>query len=119
MKKTSYHINPYRVRDGVMGSTDDYGLTGAFMIPMQSGKWATVVASDGLGWEHVSVSLPNRCPNWEEMCIIKSLFWDPEEAVMQIHPKDSEYVNNHPYCLHLWRPSWGVQTPPLELVGVK
>lgn len=56
------------------------------------------------GWEHASVSLRNRCPTWDEMCAIKDIFWGEEEAVMQVHPPRSEYVNLHPYCLHLWKP---------------
>lgn len=79
-----------------------------------------VIYSDGGGWEHVSVSAGNRCPNWDEMCLVKSLFWDHEDVVMQLHPKRSEYVNNHRYCLHLWRPNNGavIPTPPPELVGI-
>ena len=23
---------------------------------------------------------------------------------MQLHPAEQEYINQHPYCLHLWRP---------------
>ena len=60
-------------------------------------------ASEGAGWEHVSVSLPDRCPTWEEMSFIKNLFWDEEDFVIQIHPAGSDYVDLHPYCLHLWR----------------
>lgn len=63
-----------------------------------------VIFSEGLGWDHVSVSLPTRCPTWEEMCYVKNVFFDEHEAVMQLHPPRSEYVNNHPYCLHLWKP---------------
>jgi len=79
----------------------------------------TVLFSDGLGWEHVSVSTRGRPPNWEEMCAVKNLFWDPDDVVMQLHPARAEYVNLHPHCLHLWRPSSGVSipTPPRELVG--
>jgi len=79
------------------------------------------IASDGEGWEHVSVSLSvKRTPNWEEMCMIKDLFWDEEDVVIQIHPKKSEYVNNHNYCLHLWRPvNENIKTPHNELVGIK
>ena len=78
-------------------------------------------ASDGGGWEHVSVSLSvKRCPDWEEMCMIKNLFWDPEDCVVQFHPPASEYINNHPYVLHLWRPiGKQIETPPSILVGVK
>lgn len=43
------------------------------------------------------------CPTWEEMCVIKEMFFEPEERVVQYHPPESEYVNSHPYCLHLWR----------------
>ena len=68
-----------------------------------------VVASDGGGWDHVSVTPCNRkrqtCPTWEEMCAIKDMFFYPEEAAVQYHPPQSQYVNNHPYCLHLWRPN--------------
>lgn len=56
-----------------------------------------------MGWEHVSVSLYNRLPTWDEMCLVKSLFWDEEETVIQFHPKKSQYVNQHPFCLHLWK----------------
>jgi hypothetical protein len=80
----------------------------------------TVVFSDGLGWEHVSVSTPGRPPNWEEMCFVKDLFWAPDDVVMQLHPARSEYVNTHPHCLHLWRPvGEAIPHPPSILVGVR
>ena len=73
------------------------------------GRSFTVVASSDGGWEHVSVSPRNQkrksCPTWEEMCAIKDMFFEQEERVVQYHPPKSEYVNNHPYCLHLWRPT--------------
>lgn len=79
----------------------------------------TILFSNGGGWEHVSVSTPGRCPNWDEMCFVKNLFWDPDDVVMQIHPAAAKYINNHPYCLHLWRPTAdgvAIPTPPLEFV---
>lgn len=63
-----------------------------------------VIASWGLGWDHVSVSRSGRCPDWEEMCRVKDAFFEPEECVIQFHPPKSRYVNMHPFCLHLWRP---------------
>jgi hypothetical protein len=102
-----------------------YGMNGMFMVPY-CGKILQCIASDGSGWEHVSVSIGNgsktikRCATWDEMCFVKNLFWEPEETVVQFHPAKSEYVNNHPYCLHLWRPTDGkLQTPPNDMVGVK
>jgi hypothetical protein len=62
----------------------------------------------------------NRPPNWEEMCFVKDLFWDTEEAVMQLHPPKSRWINNHNYCLHLWRPTnQEIPLPPDETVGKK
>jgi hypothetical protein len=78
------------------------------------------LVGDGKGWEHVSVSLPNRVPDWEEMSYIKDLFWDETECVMQLHPPKKDYVNYHPYCLHLWRPiSAEIPRPPSSMVGPK
>lgn len=83
------------------------------------GKWFRCHASDGGGWEHVSV-VPlsgNNVPTWKEMCAIKEMFFEDEEAVMQIHPKKSEYVNVHKNCLHLWRPTGAeMPLPPKEFV---
>ena len=109
--------NQYRIRDGELGSTDEIGNNGAFLILYQSFT-LRVIASDGMDWEHVSVSLPNRTPNWREMCFIKDLFWDGEDVVIQYHPAKSEYVNVHENCLHLWKPvDFEMQAPPKELAG--
>lgn len=91
---------------------------GHFEIPYRT-VLLTVIAADGeeTMWEHVSVSLPNRCPNWQEMSFIKDLFFAPEETVLQFHPPKSEYVDCHPYCLHLWKPLGQViDLPPRILV---
>lgn len=77
-----------------------------------------VIASWGGGWEHVSVSLPNRCPSWDEMEAVKRIFWRDDECAMQLHPALSQYVNYHPYSLHLWRPiGQTIPLPPVEFVG--
>ncbi len=66
-------------------------------------KPLSIIGSWCMGWEHVSVAYANKLPSWDEMCKIKSLFWNDNECVVQYHPPKSEYVNNHPYCLHLWK----------------
>jgi hypothetical protein len=116
--------NRHRVKTGKWGSDDSEGKNGMFTFAMKSkvGKNVNVatIASDQEGWEHVSVSLPglNRCPTWEEVCFVKSLFWDDEDCVVQYHPAKSESVNYHPYCLHLWRPvGRDILTPPPLFVG--
>lgn len=124
----SFHVpNLYRVRTGRFATDDSIGNAGAFFIPnpYRRSMPLKVIASDGddgtadHGWEHVSVSYPDRCPTWQEMCLVKSLFWDEEDAVMQLHPPRSTWVNNHNFCLHLWRPTGAaVPLPPQWMVGV-
>lgn len=114
----------YRVRNGVMGSRHFEG-GGLFIIPGPYKRELRVIASSGdaeLGilWEHVSVSTVGRCPNWPEMDLIKRLFWDDEETVMQLHPPRSQWINQHPFCLHLWKPiGQEIPLPPPETVGEK
>ena len=85
------------------------GPNGAFVICGPNGADLRVMASDGRrdpeaqGFEHVSVSLRHRVPNWQEMCFIKNIFWGEEETVYQLHPPKSQWINNHPNVLHLWR----------------
>ena len=96
----------FRVTSGKMRSDTRSGNNGRFEIPCKIKnriRVLNIIASDGAGWEHVSVSMPDRCPTWNQMCFIKELFWDENDAVIQIHPPQSDYVNYHPYCLHLWR----------------
>lgn len=78
------------------------------------------VFSYGGGWEHLSVSLPNRTPTWEEMCVAKDIFFNNTETCVEYHPAKADYVNNVSTCLHIWRPI-GIELPkpPAEMVGVK
>lgn len=107
----------FRVTKGALKSDASFGNNGAFWVTQKKNIF-TVIASDQMGWEHVSVSLPNRCPTWEEMCFIKSVFWDESDCVVQYHPSKEHYVNNHPYCLHLWRPiDQALAIPASYMVG--
>jgi hypothetical protein len=77
------------------------------------------IISNGSGdeWEHVSVSCNDRCPTWDEMSMVKRLFWSKDETVLQFHPRSDKYKNNHPYCLHLWkRRGEDHELPPDELI---
>lgn len=82
---------------------------------------ASIIWSWGEGWEHVSVSpLNGSMPTWEDMCLIKDMFWEDDKCVVQYHPPKSEYVNNMSNCLHLWRPiALEIPIPPSLLVGLK
>lgn len=110
-------VERYRIRTGRLASFRTDGNNGAFELPF-GGHTLAVIVSDGDGWDHVSVSLGDRCPTWEEMCHVKDLFFEPEECVVQYHPPRSEYVNNCGECLHLWRPHDAViPRPPGIFVG--
>jgi len=80
------------------------------------------IASWGGGWDHVSVSplKPNKVPTWNQMCIIKDIFFNDTEAVIQIHPPKDQYVNNRKNCLHLWRANdKDMILPPSFMVGLR
>lgn len=85
-------------------------------------RYGSVIWSFGGGWEHVSLAPYNsrQLPTWDIMCRLKDMFFYDEEVVVQYHPAKSEYVNNVPNCLHLWRPiDQTLPTPPTIYVGIK
>ena len=116
MKKDNQAIEKYRILTGRLGSNSSYGNNGAFLISL-GGRQVYVIASDQKGWEHVSVSMSKRCPTWNEMCMVKDLFWADDEVVIQYHPAKKGYKNDMPFCLHLWKPI-GVELPlpPIQFV---
>lgn len=93
-------------------SDDSFGFNGLFRFQFDTHA-IRCIASDGGGWQHVSVSyeFEKKCPSWDVLCRIKDLFWEDQDVVIQIHPKKSEYVNRHEHCLHLWRCTDGRQQP--------
>lgn len=114
-------LNRARVKVGPFGSVPEQGFNGFFEF-MINGLPIFCIASDGHGWQHVSVSIPGSTfpPSWYQMCRVKELFWGPDEWVMQLHPPKAENINNYPGCLHLWRPTAGaIPVPSPELVGLK
>lgn len=127
MRKSTRDLEPFRLTDvGQYSSDASFGFNGVFRIPHPNGVMLQVMASDGSewpyeypAWEHVSVSLGRRCPTWDEMDYVKRLFWRDDELVIQMHVPRNNHVNNHPYCLHLWKPV-GVEipVPPTHTVGV-
>lgn len=107
-----------RVRTGPMASDVSYGNNGAFSVQSPTCR-LIVIASNGMGWEHVSVrpAKEKRCPTWDEMHFVKTLFWRDDECVVQFHPPQSEYVNMHQHVLHLWKPLMrDMPMPPVWMV---
>lgn len=132
MRKITKEIDAARVTSGPLASTIKDGMNGLFMF-VRNDYLLRCIVSDGSDWkaktligkplagkpwEHVSVSLANRCPTWDEMNFVKEMFWSDDECVVQYHPPKSEYINIMPYCLHLWK-AVGVKIPmpPSMCVG--
>jgi hypothetical protein len=135
----------FRVTTGRMATSAADGNNGFFVVPSQTlgdHRAMQIIASDGEGWEHVSVCVKVQSfaytPLWDEMCMIKDAFWGEEDVVMQLHPRKSNYVNFREHVLHLWRPviiaddeefqqnlrdhmpddmNWPIPEPPTSLVG--
>lgn len=114
MKQDNKEIEKYRIKHPAWGF--GYKNNGAFLIPYEN-VTLQVIASDGEGWDHVSISLSGRCPTWEEMNFIKDLFFKADETVIQYHPRKTKYVNLHLYCLHLWKKQGcNFALPPVYMV---
>lgn len=125
LKIISPILSAGRIREGAYASDESWGLCGAFFAQGPKGAELKILSSnadfpESEGWEHVSVSCKNRCPNWPEMCFVKSLFWGADECVIQFHPPKADYVNNHAFCLHMWKDTrTEARRPPSVLVGIK
>ena len=112
-------LEPYRKAHPTLGPTPPGTNYGYFVID----GWNVISSGspDGLGrdmgWEHISVSRPNRTPDWAAMQRIKELFWGDNETVVQFHPRKDKYVNFHPHVLHMWRRvDVEFELPPRELI---
>ena len=124
----SFHVpemNRYQL-SGLPMTSFLSGNNGFFIIPdmAKPGHELRCQASDGSGWEHVSISVgfenqpPYRTPTWEEMCRVKAIFWDEDDCVLQYHTPKKDYVNCHPFVLHLWRNTQvSIPVPDPILVG--
>ncbi len=116
-------VELYRLTPSVDDAGLPYGNNGCFLLPAACaggvGRLRCVVSDTG-GWDHVSVSpeTGKRTPTWPEMKHVKELLWLDDEAVFELHPAKRDYVNCHPYVLHLWRPQGvSMPMPPAHFVG--
>lgn len=116
------YLNRFRVRTGPFASHEGFGCNGYFCLLIKNQK-VKVIASDGGGWQHVSVSLadhPKSTPSYKVMQEVRRLFYEDEDWVVQFSPPKSEHINNHEGCLHWWRPTdQQMPTPPSIMVGLK
>ncbi len=57
----------------------------------------------GTPWYHVSYSLADKTPTHEQTCLVRAAMFKPTAVVVAVFPPVDEYVNLHPFCLHLWQ----------------
>lgn len=92
---------------------------GIFQIAAADNRWLRVIATRTGGWDHVSVSREDRCPDWHELEYIKRMFFWQHETAMQLHVPPADHINNSEFCLHLWRSqTLPIPRPPNEMVGI-
>lgn len=60
--------------------------------------------SDNQYWIHVSLSRPDRMPEYIDMVKVKEHFLGPMVEAYQVFPSKVDHINVHNYCLHLWAP---------------
>lgn len=123
MKPSFAHLDHERKLQGEYASRagDHFG---AFYF-YRGGVTIITLASAGdesMPWEHVSARAierngKERVPTWAEMCWLKDQFWNDDECVVQYHPPRSEWVNVHPFVLHLWKPV-GIELPRPPIIAV-
>jgi len=108
-----------RVRVGPMASDPSWCCCGAFLVKSPVDReLMNVIASNGAGWDHVSVSREDRCPTWAEMEFVRSLFFQNDETVMQLSVPREQHISICDTCLHMWRPQHAnIPRPPAWMVG--
>lgn len=115
---TKYRINVEWIRQQIGAYYDRFNAAMVIVCDAsETGTVLRVIAASGKGWDHVSVSVHDRTPTWYEMEHVRKLLFHPHEVVVQYHVPDTDHVNIHPNCLHLWRPIHKkLPMPPKELV---
>lgn len=88
-----------------------------FRHPWIKDYWLFCMVSTKDGWELVRITLKkmadkktnrvvgvDRSLTREECCIVKDLFWNPEECVVDFIGPMTHYVGNIVHSTFLWRP---------------
>lgn len=118
-------LDPWRDREWQTGlalkAGEPWGpedLGGCFRFAVAGGGELRVMAANGDGWDHVSVSRADRIPSWTEMEAMKRVFFKPDEIAYQLHVPAEDHINHHPHCLHIWRPHRSkIPLPPKWMIA--
>jgi len=133
MKKDASHLEPFRVTEGEGATTSEAGMSGNFSFKLKDAIVQVSFAGDEIeGWEHAiavcfdkpqsniisrltSTKEPEpRCPTNEEIMHIKRLFWEDDEAVVEIFPAKGNKTPWHTIARHLWRRTYSDFPMPVK-----
>lgn len=73
------------------------------------------ISADRSLWYHVSMSRTDRIPSYADMFEVKKLMFRASSTAIQVFPPESEHVNHHATCLHLWECLDGNWSSPPDL----
>ncbi len=120
MKDIQIILQDKRIAQVLRNVNNDKAIQLKLMLNTQYDKQSCVKFTKAMGWEHLSVSFDDMLPDWNYMQEMKEMFWKDDEECFQLHPKKEDYINNHNYCLHIWRPlEQQIPIPPTILVGFR
>lgn len=66
------------------------------------GSCRIIVSRDDGDW-HLSISREDRLPSWEEVREARYALIPDEVTMAMLLPPQTEYVNAHEFCFHLWQ----------------
>lgn len=78
---------------------------------------SAAIERDARTWLHVSLSREDRLPSWDDVREVREAFIPDELVALSVLPPSAEYVNVHPYVLHLWACCDGRVTPDFRTDG--
>jgi len=128
--KAKWELETHRIKEGPFKSTIKDGRSGAFSFVPDLKRDINIIAiadagdKDDTGWERVAITVQclkrsgrkkkiiDRPPYHYEVILIKSIFWDDCEKVIQVYGKD--IGDPRGLVIELWRKKDGTMVTPFD-----
>jgi hypothetical protein len=69
-------------------------------------RLSVITSRDG-GSLHLSIAHPERYPTWDEIVTAWRWYAGPDVEGVMVVPRESEHVNLHSNCFHVWQSACG------------
>lgn len=100
ISETKFFPKPNAIFKEVKKFSNDYwkgwGFNGLFVVA------SAAIMQDGKEWLHISFSRKSKMPTYADLQLVKREFIGNDKKAIMVFPKEENYVNIHPNCLHLW-----------------